>query len=220
MNPSWRKKALCVMTLPLQGILAACSAENDCARPLSDNLFENPRFEASEHREHARWGAVQHAGKPAYRVTVNDGVLTIDKIDRQPWFAFRQTIRIPDRAGQYLQLSAEIRLDMTEDPEHAFEQGGGLSLAFRGRSSSRSNTILLSSVLDHEPRLGRTDWTPVAVTLAVPPGAETVTAGFLHQANGMLEIRNPALRFVTEPCGEDKPRKRHPEASAGPGGSD
>jgi hypothetical protein len=41
---------------------------------------------------------------------------------------------------------------------------------------------------------------PVAVTVVVPPGAETVTAGFLHQANGTLEVRDPGLHWVKESC--------------------
>lgn len=200
MRPIWRN-VLFAIWLPAQATLAACAGPQDCTRPLSDNLLENPRFELDEHGRRYRWSSVQHAGTPAYQITVENGVLAISKLDRQPWFAFRQKVNIPDRVNQRLRFSAEIKLDMTEDPEHTFEQGGGLSLTIRGTSSNRSNKVLLRSVLDHEPRLGSTDWTPVAVTVAVPPGAKTLTAGFLHQANGTLKIRNPELRQVEETCG-------------------
>jgi hypothetical protein len=201
MKSFWHNTLIAIW-LPLQATLTGCTGTEDCSQPLSDNLLENPRFEVDERGRHEKWGYSQHAGRPAYRVTAEDGTLTISKFDEQSWFYFAQKVKIPDRGGQHLRFSAEIKLDMAKDPLHAFEQGGGLSLKIRGTSNNRSNRLLLSSLLDHEPRLGKTDWVPVAVTVVVPPGAETVTAGFLHQANGTLEVRNPGLHWVRESCGE------------------
>ncbi len=198
----FQRNVFIAICLPVQAILADCTGGNDCSQPLSENMFSNPRFELDEHGKPRQWSSTQHAGTRAYRVTAEDGILTIGKFDEQAWFYIAQKVQIPDRVGQQLRFSAEIKLDMTEDPGHAFRQGGGLSLAIRGGSGAGSNKVLLSSLLDHEPRLGKTDWAPVAVTVVVPPGAKTVTAGFLHQANGTLEVRNPGLHQVKESCGE------------------
>ena len=201
MRTFWRN-ALFAIWLPAQAALAAAPGAEGCIRTVGDNLLENPRFELDEHGRRFRWAAMQHAGTKAYRVSVENGVLTISKFDEQAWFVFGQALEIPDRIGQRLRFSAEIRLDMTEDPGHAFEQGGGLSLVIRGKP----NKLLLRSILDHEPRLGKTGWEPVAVTVVVPPGAETLTANFLHQANGTLKVRKPELRQVEETCGGELPR--------------
>jgi hypothetical protein len=200
MKPFWHNTLIAIW-LPVQATLTGCTGTEDCSQPLSDNLLENPRFELDERGKPGQWFATQHAGTRAYRVSAEDGTLSISKFDEQAWFYLAQKVQIPDRDNQQLRFSAEIKLDMTEDPEHAFTQGGGLSLTIRGGSRAGSNKLLLSSLLDHEPRLGETDWVPVAVTVVVPPGAKTVTAGFLHQANGTLEVRNPGLHRVKEPCG-------------------
>ena len=195
----WRNVLIAVW-LPVVTILAGCTGTEDCLQPLSDNLLENPRFELDGHGYPDGWSSTQHAGTRAYRIAAKDGTLTIGKFDEQAWLYIAQKVQIPDGDGQHLRFSAEIRLDMTEDPGHAFKQGGGLSLAIRGGPRAGSNKLLLSSLLDHEPRLGKTGWVPVAVTVVVPPGAKTVTAGFLHQANGTLEVRNPGLHRVKESC--------------------
>lgn len=206
MKPFWRNVSIAIW-LPVQATLAGCTGTDECSQPLSDNLLENPRFELNEQGTPDGWYSTQHAGTLAYRVTAKDGVLTIGKFDEQAWFYIAQKVQIPDRDSQHLRFSAEIKLDMTEDPGHSFIQGGGLSLTIRGGSGAGSNKLLLSSLLDHEPRLGKTGWVPVAVTVVVPPGAKTVTAGFLHQANGTLEVRNPGLYQVKESCGEKTVRQ-------------
>ena len=196
----FRRNVLITIWLAVQAILAGCTGGNDCSQASSENSLSNPRFELDAHGKPDGWSSTQHAGTRAYRIAAKDGTLTIGKFDEQAWLYIAQKVQIPDGDGQHLRFSAEIKLDMTEDPGHAFRQGGGLSLAIRGGSGAGSNKVLLSSLLDHEPRLGKTGWVPVAVTVVVPPGAKTVTAGFLHQANGTLEVRNPGLHRVKESC--------------------
>jgi hypothetical protein len=65
--------------------------------------------------------------------------------------------------------------------------------------------LLLESTLQHEPKLGRTEWTPVSVTLRLPEDAVSVKAGFLHQANGTMAVRNPVLRIVEDGCAAAAP---------------
>ena len=186
--------------LPAHNAAALPSVDTPCMPLEGENLLENPRFEADAKGYRSRWSSSQHAGARVYRVTVEDGVLSIEKTGKQSWFNFAQQVDIREHAGQRLRFSAEIKLDMTEDPSHGFTQGGGLNLLIWGDSGGSGNQLLSKSTLDHEPRLGRTGWTPVAVTLDVPEGAVKAKAGFLHQANGTLTTRNPELRVLRPDC--------------------
>ena len=180
------------------------SAEGDFCELTGGNYLQNPGFNQSTSGGGQRfWGGGQHAGEKSFEMKFDNGELTISKIGTQPWMAFRQTVAATELAGKKLAMNAELRLDL-QQPERAqgFLVGGGLKIAARA-SDARGRKLLLRSILDHQPRLGKTDWYPVQVVVQLPEKTSTVEVGFLHQADGTLQIRNPSFQLVDEsvtPC--------------------
>jgi hypothetical protein len=180
------------------------SAEGNYCDLVDGNYLQNPNFSQSNPQGGQRfWGGGQHAGEESFELVFDDGELTISKIGTQPWMAFRQTVEATELAGKKMAMNAELRLDLRQ-PERAqgFLVGGGLKIAARA-SAARGRKLLLRSVLDHQPRLGKTDWYPVQVVVQLPKKTSTVEVGFLHQADGTLQIRNPSFQLVDEsvkPC--------------------
>ena len=57
----------------------------------------------------------------------------------------------------------------------------------------------------NKPRLGKVEWHPVQVIVALPEETQSVEAGFRLEAEGVLKARNPRLQYVDEsrkPCAE------------------
>lgn len=177
----------------------------DDASLCANNLLANPEFNinSDQYFPHS-WGASQHAGEQAYKVDFDNGELTIDKYGEQHWMLVSQRVDPKTVADRAVVFSAELKQDMNDDGwAQALEAGGGLSIIVRGTvpGSPFSQKILLSSSLQHEPRLGIFDWTPVSVGFDVPASVTSVDLGFLHQAYGKMSVRNPSLRIKsTDPA--------------------
>ena len=93
-------------------------------------------------------------------------------------------------------FSAELKLDLkVPDDRHGFGYGGGLSLL-----AKKNNRVVLSSSLEHEPHMGVHDWQSVRIVADLPEGISYLRVGFLHQAGGSFQVRNPALYAVAGGC--------------------
>ncbi len=190
-----------LVVLILGVLLAGCQlAANDSAavsQCSSDNLLANTDFGSSDPAAGlSPWRGSQHAGETSFRTRVNNGELTIEKIGTQPWYRLVQAPRARDLRGESLVFRAEIRLDLTADElTHGFTHGGGLQVSVWGDPDPvmGGDRLVFSSTLEHEPRLGTTDWVEVRVPFAVPSTATRMSVGFLHQANGSMQVRNPGL---------------------------
>lgn len=171
----------------------------DNATLCEHNLLQNPQFDKGENDVFpSPWGDSQHAGDRIYSVDISDGELTIKKNGEQHWMLISQRIDAKTVAGHSLVFSTELKQNMNDDGwTQALEAGGGLSIVIHGTvpDSPFSQKILLSSNLQHEPKLGVFDWTPVQVAFDVPDTVTAMTVGFLHQAYGEMSVRNPALRI-------------------------
>lgn len=167
----------------------------ECAE--DGNLLQNPGFEATGvDALPAHWHAVQHAGERAYTISLRQGELSIVKVGQQHWMVVRQSVDPEPLAGKPAIFSAQMRQSMTaEGWTQTLEPGGGLSVVIHGTEpqAPRRKKLLFSSNLQHKPKLGEFDWTPVQVAFSVPAGATRVEVGFLHQANGDMAVRNPSL---------------------------
>ena len=159
-----------------------------------DNYIQDADFamEAADVRSR-HWTRAQHAGERSFEATFDEGVLTITKVDIQPWYYFRQFIEAEDLQGKTLAFTAEMELDLTEPEVRSFDvHGGGLYVAVR--SSSRK--VLLQSELENEPRIGKTDWVPMQYVFKVSPRAKTIEVAFAHIAEGSMRVRKPSLMEV------------------------
>ena len=183
--------------LALAILLASCgdTTDPDVCQKLGDNLLQDADFalEKQDGRSKA-WGALQHAGEKSFEYTIENGELTIEKIGTQPWGIFRQRLRTSDLDGTRMAFTAELKMDLTPDGSGMSPtgEGGGLNLTAR----SGNNKILLRSTLNHEPRIGKTDWQPVRVIVDIPETTEIIELGFLHQASGVLQVRKPSFHQV------------------------
>lgn len=183
-------------------LLVSCGRQVDslpCAAT-GENFLQDADFslEAADPRSR-HWSASQHAGEPSFETEIAGGVLTITKIGTQPWFILKQRIKDKRLGGSIVVYSADVKLDLREPKRaHYFGYGGGLSLVAR----SGDGRVLVRSILEHEPSIGTFDWQSVRVLVELPESTRTVEAGFLHQADGTLSVRNPSLRRVKNPLPE------------------
>ncbi len=177
----------------------ANSSSADCAL---DNLLRNPEFAtAGQGPAPSGWNISQHAGVEAYTIELVEGELSIDKYGEQHWFLISQNVPGDALAGHPARFSAELKLDLHADGwTQALEPGGGLNITIRGTEPDApfQQKLLYNSSLQHQPRLGTTDWTPVEVVFDVPAGATRLNVGFLHQAYGQMMVRNPMLSMISE----------------------
>ncbi len=150
-------------------------------------------------RRSRHWTGIQHAGDKSFETSMHDGVLTIEKTGAQPWYLFRQRLPAEELEGKKLAFSAELKLDLRAPAKMETtvdKVGGGLFIVTRNSQGNRT----LASTFDHEPNMGSSDWRPVQVVIEIPPGTRKVELGFAHKADGVLQVRKPALQEVKEPC--------------------
>lgn len=179
--------------IPLLTILAACSGEStpdDGCAPVGENLLRDLSFATiTAPRPQRDWRSSEHAAGQTFEYSANEGTLTIHKTGGEPWFLLSQSVDTAAVEGKQLTFGADVKLDLQLPQDHAFKPGGGLSVLAR-----KNGAVVINSTLEHEPRLGTTDWTPVDVTITVPLGTNFLRVGFLHQAEGTLRVRNPFLK--------------------------
>ncbi len=117
------------------------------------------------------WKSHRHAGAAAYSTQISKGELTIRKTAPQHWFYFGQRVSAVDQRQQKLAFSAELKLDLTpaSGEYRSFRPGGGLAI-----KALTVGGILWTSQLNHQPRIGKTDWQPVQVVFTVPANAQVL----------------------------------------------
>lgn len=181
--------------LPLLSLTLPVSATDIC--PLTGpNLLLDPDFAIEAKNPNSpHWKRARHAGVNAYRIEIDKGELTIRKVEPQYWFYYGQSVSVSEHKGAKMAFTAELKLDLTPTPGlHYRPTDGGLDITAR----SSSGDIIWSSERNHEPRLGKTDWTQVQVVFVVPPRAAKVELKFMHEADGTMQVRNPSFRLVDE----------------------
>jgi hypothetical protein len=175
--------------------MSACStdtAEGDACAPRGKNMLEDLTFSTlSNPRSQRQWLSSEHAAGQTFEYSASDGILKIFKTGGEPWFLLSQSPDPAKLAGKRITFGAELKLDLQMPTDHAFTPGGGLSLFAR-----KGGKVVINSTLEHEPRLGTTEWIPVSVTVKVPPGTDRLRVGFLHQAEGTLRVRKPYLKLA------------------------
>ncbi len=186
----------------IAALLMGCEATSDgnvstvqCLQ--GENLLANLDFGSSDPAAGQRpWNSAQHAGEKSFSTRVDTGVLTIEKIGTQPWFRFSQALRARELQGASLVFRSEIRLALdTDGLGQGFDPGGGLQVLVWGDPDpvTGGDRLVFDSTMAHEPRLGTTDWMEVTVAFTVPPTATRMRVGFVQQANGSMQVRNPGL---------------------------
>jgi hypothetical protein len=151
------------------------------------------------------WGSSQHSNSHSFETELTDDEFTIRKVGSEPWYIFTQNIDGAPLAGKVVVYSAELKLDLRRPQRSGTRRnGGGLRLMAQKRSPNTGMyRNLLGSTLDHEPRMGQTDWQKVEIVVKVPVKTERLSVGFVHQADGVMQVRKPSLRranLAAAPC--------------------
>lgn len=183
-------------------LLTACTGDkggelSGSCSATSENLLRDSSFDTlfAHHRE-SQWQASEHAAGQTYEPSVSNGTLSIRKIGKEPWFLIAQSPDAKALAGKTLSFSAELKLDLKVPRHpHGFGYGGGLSIM-----AKRGGKLTVSSAFEHEPHMGVHDWQPVEVIFKLPKNSTYLRLGFLQQAGGSMQVRNPALRTVAPGC--------------------
>ena len=175
-------------TSPSQNADTTNSAAAASVCPSSDNLLRDPLF--TNNPEYGRgWRMAQHTGELSFEVTVDEGLLQMKRIDKEPWMLYRQTVESAALAGATVRYAAELKGDAPGEPMlHGFDHIAGLYVK-AGREPAR--------LADHEPNVGQWDWQLVTMEEEIPAGVTSVRVGFVHQAGGTLWARNPSLVIVS-----------------------
>lgn len=191
MKRAFRTTAL----IPIITLLAACTgepAQDDACKPRGENLLQDLSFATIDApRPQREWHSSEHAAGQTFEYSADNGTLQIHKTGGEPWFLLSQSVDTTAIAGKRLTFGAEVKLDLQLPEDHNFKPGGGLAVLAR-----KNGAVVINSTLEHEPRLGTTDWTPVDVTVKVPKGTGFLRVGFLHQAEGTLLVRQPFLKLA------------------------
>jgi len=173
------------------------------------NLLEDADFSLeAESSRSTFWTGIQHTGEKSFTVGFADAIVSIEKVGSQPWFLYRQRLKAGDFAGQKIAFSAEVRL-IGRAAAAAEREGrpGGIKLAVLpgGRSQLR---------LEQRLEAGRQpeEWQSLQLIAQLRPNTETVELGFLHESDGVLQVRRPSLRLV-DPAAAGCPVTASPASS-------
>lgn len=194
-----RKSIVVAMSL----FVVACSSDPDdadnVAGPLcagTTNLLKNPGLSSSEERMKADWTSTQHGSRPSFDVSLDSGVLTIERTGPEPWYNLEQFVDLSEYIGNTMIYTADLKLSLdSEDWPHAFEPKGGLQVLIwaRGELPVMGSRLAVNSSAEHSPNLGTTDWFRAHVEFTVPQRPDRAMFGLIHQANGSISFRNPEL---------------------------
>lgn len=187
---------LTLSSLPAFGVIAPHAAEGDAAMQIgsncerTENLLAHSDFSDLESGVSKTWSYSQHAGGRSFVVQAEDGVLTVVRDGKEPWMLLKQRVKLPAGKNGKVIFSSELQGDLqAEPPLHAFEHKGGLYLRV-----GRSRAMLAA----HEPNIGQWEWAAVAVEAPLAENVTRLEAGFVHQAGGQIQAKNPEL--VVEYC--------------------
>jgi hypothetical protein len=176
-------------------------------QPPQNNLLINPDFESSSNGALVSWLLSQHTGAVSYKVSAEDGVVRIERIDSEPWGMLTQTLRpeaVLPLQGKRLRFSAELKAEFNPEYGAPFEASGmGLLLTGVpvGQFSRITAADIFEPVTQGEQNAG---WRRYSVELDIPDSNELVglrlQMRFVMADGGVLNIRRPYL--IEVPQGE------------------
>ena len=186
----------CRFVVGLAGLLlTACEPSPDLVGCVltGKNYLGDTDFELEAKSGKSRyWTGLQHVGKKSYQVSIADAVVSIDRTGPEPWFVYRQTLGVPELAGQLVAFTALVRLvDRPAATADRLTQPAGLKLAAlgSGKLKMRAEQSLAG---DHPSQ----EWQRLQLIARLPPETDTVRVNFYHEAYGVLQVRAPAFQSV------------------------
>ncbi|MEE4175796.1 MAG: hypothetical protein V2I57_16245 [Xanthomonadales bacterium] len=160
------------------------------------NLLENPTFTLNEAGFLLPWKTAQHAGQASFETRYEAGVFTVERTGPEHWLTLTQTLQLDEQRGRRLELRVDLEMDTNGEGDMAkYDPGAGLVYRIWGRPFPNLTVTrqVVEDTFQHEPRLGKHDWTLVRKFIDVPENATRMQVGFSLRANGRLSVRYPEL---------------------------
>lgn len=179
-------------------VMAACGqVADDPACLLEDrNYLNDADFALEDQSSRSKhWTGIQHAGEKSFAVSIDDAVVSIERIGSQPWFLYRQRLKATDLAGRKMAFSAELRL---LGPATGARDGVDPPVGLKLSALSASGKAL--SRLEQRLASGESiaDWQKVQLVSQLPPQTQTVELSFFYESEeGTLQVRSPSFREVS-----------------------
>ena len=184
-------------------LMGACTTETEH----DPGLLAVPGFAGEDGRLQRPWSFVHHASLGSYRLSIDDGVVAIERTGPEPSATLAQSLpaqTVAEIAGRTLVFSADLKARLEEDTWgtpvsptgmvvriHSPPAGGANHLSARlgtGRQQSERLDLSPSAQMEH--------WQRHELEFDVPADAQRLTVSFAMTAGGVLEIRNPSLTIV------------------------
>lgn len=176
-------------------------------QPPENNLLVNPEFALLPNGSVNAWSLTQHSGAPSYKLSVEEGVATLERINSEPWGMLAQTLRpeaVLPLQGKRLKFSAELKAEFNEAYGAPF-QASGMGMLLSGVPVGGFSRITAADVFEPVQYTdGSAGWRRYSVELDVP--ATEAFAGlrlqlrYIMANGGSLRIRRPYL--IEIPQGE------------------
>lgn len=185
-------------TAPTAPAIPAVPPEK-AAKAISSIAIANPEFETAKQGtadSPEGWIAMQHAGSPSYKVTLDEAVrrkgkrsVRIENTGPEPVGTVQQALSAAPYRGKTLRFSGWLRTEGATG--NVFGTGAGLML-----NSMRGGYPHVYSQMQGNAVNGTTDWTRYEVVLAVPIDADHLEIGVLLFGPGTAWFDDAALDIV------------------------
>jgi hypothetical protein len=175
----------------------------DVYLPPEGNLLINADFELEANGAIHGWKLTQHTGPISYKVSVENKEVRLERIDKEPWGVFSQTLRskaVVPMQGKRLRFSAELKADFTGEYGPPF-QVAGLSVMVTGVMQGAPGRKTLVDLIDPvDMDMSGKGWQRRSVEFEVPDSASAgwldMRLGIIMTHGGNLSIRRPYLIAV------------------------
>lgn len=206
-----------VLVLASLTVLAACGDQShrksqstqapaeEAYQPPESNLLINPDFALSPNGSVNAWSLTQHSGEPSYKLSVEAGVATLERINTEPWGKLAQTLRpeaVLPLQGKRLRFSAELKAEFNQDYGAPFQESG-MGLLLSGVPVGGFSRVNVADVFEPAQYTnGSADWRRYSVELDIP-STEAFTGlrlqlRYVMANGGSLRIRRPYLIEISQ----------------------
>lgn len=184
----------------LTGLLAACTSETP-----DPGLIRAPGFADESGRLASSWRFAHHASTDSYRLTIEEGVATIERVGPEPWSQLTQPVpaeSIDSLAGRRMAFSVDVRAELENETFGPPLEPTALAVRiWRKRSSGSGLNAMLGGGTPHVERLvlpenGVADWQRFTLEFTMPENPARMEVSAVMASGGWLSLRNPALNPV------------------------
>lgn len=187
------------------GLLTACGGDE----PHDPGLIRAPGFTEPSGRLARAWQFAHHASNDSYRLSVDDGAVTLERVGREPWARLAQEIdrqRLHEAAGRRMAFSMDLRADLDDSVYGKPIEPTGLMARVWQKPEAGGSMVnaMVSSPRSRDVRLGLApdaqipQWERHSLVFSVPDNVSRIEVSAVLSTGGKLALRNPSLQVIDE----------------------